>query len=174
MAVMASKFKVLENGGNSNINDQGVENRWKWEWLQVKVGESYLSDCIRKTDWPGYALCTYCNCQINYGTNGKTVLTSHVSNSTKNPQDNKKAYVTNTIILNSWQDPTVQVERSERCELHKVDCSLQCGAAPDIHSISTCKSLMESKKQWIIPFIDQTLDLEAYILSFAAENPIQF
>ena len=151
-----------------------VKNRWKWEWLQVKVGRSYLSDCIRKIDRLGYALCIYCNCQINYGTNGKTALTSHVSNSTKNPQDNKKAYVTNTIILNSWHDSTVPVEKSERCELREVDCSLQCGATPDIHSISTCKSLMESKKQWIIPVIDQTLDMDVYILSFAAENSIQF
>ena len=172
MAVMASNFNVLENEGNSNVNDQGVQNRWKWKWLQLKIGESYLSDCIRKIDWPGYALCIYCNCQINYGTNGKTALTSHVSNSNKNPQDNKKAHVTNTIIPNSWHDPTVQVEKSERRELREVDCSLQYGAAPDIHSISTCKSLIESKKQRIIPVIGQTLGMEAYILSFAAENSI--
>ena len=81
MAVMASNFKVLENEGSSNVNDLVVKNRWKWEWLQVKVGESYLSDCIRKVDPSGYALCRYCNCQINYGTNGKTALMRHVSNS---------------------------------------------------------------------------------------------
>ena len=57
MAVMASNLKVLENEGNSNVNDQRVKNQWKWEWLQVKVGESYSSDCIRKIDRPGYALC---------------------------------------------------------------------------------------------------------------------
>ena len=81
MAVMASNFKVLENEGSSNVNDLVVKNRWKWEWLQVKVGESYLSDCICKVDPSGYALCRYCNCQINYGTNGKTALMRHVSNS---------------------------------------------------------------------------------------------
>ena len=70
MAVMASNFKVLENEDNSNVNDLGVKNRWKWEWLHAKVVESYLSDCIRKIDRSGYALCIYCNCQINYGTNG--------------------------------------------------------------------------------------------------------
>ena len=31
---------------------------------------------------------------------------------------------------------------------------------------------MESKKQRIIPVIDQTLEMEAYILSFPAENAI--
>ena len=124
MAVMASNFKVLENEGNSSINDQGVKNRWKWQWLQVKVGESFLSDCIRKIDLPGYVLSIYCNCQINYGTNGKTALTRHVSNSNKNLQDSKKACVTNTIIPNSWHDPTVQAEKSERCEPREVDCSL--------------------------------------------------
>ena len=113
---MASNFKVLENEDNSNVNDLGVKNRWKWEWLQVKVGESYLSDCIRKTDRSGYALCIYCNCQINYGTNGKTALTRYVSSSNKKHQDNKWAYVANTIIPNSWHDATVQAEKSERCE----------------------------------------------------------
>ena len=105
--------------------------------LQVKVDESYLSDCIRKIDRPGYVLCIYCNCQINYGTNGKTVLTRHVSNSNKKHQDNKKAYFTNTNIPNSWHDPTVQTEKSERCEPREIDCSLPYAAAPNIHSIST-------------------------------------
>ena len=90
MAVMASNFKVLEKEGNSNVNDQGVKKRWKWEWLQVKVSESYLSDCIRNIDWPVYTLCIYCNCQITYGTNGETVLTRHVSNSTKNTKTIKR------------------------------------------------------------------------------------
>ena len=172
MAVMASNFKVLENEGNSNVNDLGVRNRWKWKWLQIKVGESYLSYCIRKIDRSGYALCIYCNCQINYGTNGKTALTIHISNSNKIHQDNKRAYVTNTIIPNSWHDPTVQAEKSEIWKLREVDCSLPYGAAPNIHSISTCKSLMEPKKQRIIPVVDGTLEMEAYILSFAAENSI--
>ena len=172
MAVMASNLKVLENEGNSNVNDQEVKNRWKWECLQVKVGESYLSDCIRKIDRPGYALCIYCNFQINYGTNGKTALTRHVSISNKKHQDNKKAYVTNMIIPNSWHDLTVQAEKSERYEPRKVDSSLPYGAAPNIHSISTCKSLMEPKKQRIIPIVDRTLEMEAYILTFAAENSI--
>ena len=172
MAVMASNFKVLENEGNSNVNDLGVKNRWKWKWLQIKVGESYLSDCIRKIDRSGYALCIYCNCQINYGTNGKTALTIHISNSNKIHQDNKRAYVTNTIIPNSWHDPTVQAEKSEIWKLREVDCSLPYGAAPNIHSISTCKSLMEPKKQRIIPVVDGTLEMEAYILSFAVENSI--
>ena len=51
--------------------------------IQVKVGESYLSDCIHKIDGPGYALCIYCNCQINYGRNGKTALTKHDFNCNK-------------------------------------------------------------------------------------------
>ena len=172
MAVMASNFKVLENEDNSNVNDLGVKNRWKWEWLHAKVGESYLSDCIRKIDRSGYALCIYCNCQINYGTNGKTALTRDVSNSNKKHQDNKRPYVANTIIPNSWHDPTVQAEKSEIWKLREVDCSLPYGAAPNIHSISTCKSLMEPKKQRIIPVVDGTLEMEAYILSFAAENSI--
>ena len=95
-----------------------------------------------------------------------------VSNSNKKHQDNKKVYVINTIIPNSWHNPTVQVEKSERCEPREVDCSLPYGAAPNIHSISTCKSLMEPKKQRIILVVDQTLEMEAYIMSFAAENSI--
>ena len=101
-----------------------------------------------------------------------TALTRDVSNSNKKHQDNKRAYVANTIIPNSWHDPTVQAEKSEICKLREVDCSLPYGAAPNIHSISTCKSLMEPKKQRIIPVVDGTLEMEAYILSFAVENSI--
>ena len=75
-----------------------------------------------------------------------TALTRDVSNSNKKHQDNKRAYVANTIIPNSWHDPTVQAEKSEIFKLREVDCSLPYGAAPNIHSISTCKSLMEPKK----------------------------
>ena len=168
---MASYFKVLENEDNSNVNDLGVKNQWKQEWLQVKVGENYLSHCTHKIDRSGYALCIYSNCQINYGTNGKTTL-RHVSSSNKKHQDNKRAYVTNTIIPNSWHDPTVQAEKLERCEPREVDCSLPYGTAPNIHSISICKSLTEPKKQQIILVVDLTLETEAYILLFAAENSI--
>ena len=62
--------------------------------------------------------------------------------SKKKHQENQRAYVTNTIIFNSWHDPTVPTKNSQRCEPREVDCSLQYGAAPNIHSISTCKSLM--------------------------------
>ena len=91
---------------------------------------------------------------------------------TKNTKRIKRTYVTNTIIPNSWYDTTVQAKKSERCEPREVDCSLPYGAAPNIHSISTCKSLMESKKQRIIPVVDQSLEMETCI-SFAAENSIQ-
>ena len=36
MAVMANNFKALKNEGSSDFNDQGVKNRWKWEWLWSK------------------------------------------------------------------------------------------------------------------------------------------
>ena len=91
---------------------------------------------------------------------------------TKNTKRIKRTYVTNTIIPNSWYDTTVQAEKSERCEPREVDCSLPYGAAPNIHRISTCKSLMEPKKQRIIPVVDQPLEMEKCI-SFAAENSIQ-
>ena len=90
MAVMACNFKVLENEGNGNVNDQEVKNQWKWEWLQVKVEESYLSDCIGTIDRPGCAFCIYCNCQISYATNRKTALKRHVSNSNKKHEGNRR------------------------------------------------------------------------------------
>ena len=83
-----------------------------------------------------------------------------------------KRPVTNTIIPNSWHNLTVQTEKSERCEPREVDSSLPYGAAPNIHSICTCKSLMETRKQQIISVADQTLEMKAYILLFAAKNSI--
>ena len=52
---------------------------------------------------------------------------------TKKTQDNKRAYVNNTIIPNSWHDPTVQAEKSEGRGLREVDCSLPYEAAPTVH-----------------------------------------
>ena len=55
--------------------------------------------------------------------------------------------------------------------LNLFQCLIAYGTAPNIHSISTCKSLMEPKKQRIIPVVDRTLEMEAY-MSFASENSI--
>ena len=58
---------------------------------------------------------------------------------TKNTETIKKDYVTDTIIPNSWHNPTAQAEKAERYEPREVDCSLLYGAVPNIHSIFTCK-----------------------------------
>ena len=62
--------------------------------------------------------------------------------------------------------------RNKRCEPREADCSLPDRAAPNVHSICTCKSLMEPRKQRIVPVVDRTLEMETNILLFAAENSI--
>ena len=55
-----------------------------------------------------------------------------LTKNTKAIEGNRKAYVNNTIIPNSWHNPTVQAEKSERCEQREVDCSLPYGAASNM------------------------------------------
>ena len=132
----------------ATLNDQRVKNQWKWEWLQVNVGESDLSDCICEIDRSRYALGVYCNCQISYGTNGKTALKRHVSNSNKKHRGNKKVYITNMVIPNSWHDPTVQAQKNPRdVNCVKLIVLYHTGLLLILIVFLHVKSLMEPKKQ---------------------------
>ena len=41
--------------------EEGVKNKWRWSWLEIKdENGDYLSEYIRKIRQPGKAICVWC------------------------------------------------------------------------------------------------------------------
>ena len=77
----------MEVDRNADIKkiDSGIKNRWNWKWLEVRDSNGiFLSDYIRKLDLPGFARCTICPHDINYGNGGKRNIISTISCFLKN------------------------------------------------------------------------------------------
>ncbi len=67
--------KILERSDDVKAVEQGVKNKWKWAWLELKdSSQDYLSEYIRKVDKAGQAICTLCNKTINYSQSGKLII----------------------------------------------------------------------------------------------------
>ena len=99
--ILGNMSEILHRDDQNNVVDQvdeGIPNKWKWEWLQkivsIDVKNSYpslqwksqeplsvcLKDSIRKINVPGQAICLVCNKKsVKYGTNGVSALIKHVT-----------------------------------------------------------------------------------------------
>ena len=81
---MAALKKTVLLYGDASVReiDNGVKNKFRWEWLQETVTiDGYhhkLKDCFQKIATAGKVCCNYCNDTINYSANGKRALVSHV------------------------------------------------------------------------------------------------
>ena len=94
--------QILQRGdGSLGEIDDGVPNKFRWEWLEKTVSvnvkkdhpkvkwtsdqplEMCLKDCIRKIKQPGKAICTVCyktdSDVIRYGNGGVNVIKQHLS-----------------------------------------------------------------------------------------------
>ncbi|XP_033638505.1 uncharacterized protein LOC117299151, partial [Asterias rubens] len=81
---MAALKKTVLLYGDASVQeiDNGVKNKFRWEWLQETVTidgyQHKLRDCFQKIATAGKVCCNYCNDTINYSANGKRALVSHV------------------------------------------------------------------------------------------------
>lgn len=65
--------------------DEGCKTRWNWSWLQVETEievktakhKFKMSDFFKKKLKKGYAKCTVCMKEINYGNKGVHALLKH-------------------------------------------------------------------------------------------------
>lgn len=162
-------YRVALTTDNIKEIDGKVKNKWNWAWLQEKdVNGDFLSSYLRKIDAPGLSFCIYCNKTLSYGSTGKSDLMKHAKTSPKH-LPNKADYLKTTTLPQSWIEPT---NKDFTCAPLKKPCSLPYGVPENVHEASTCPSLQEEVPRKIYSLVDRTVNLEAYILSFAAENSL--
>ena len=128
----------------------------------------YLSDYTRKIDACGLAFCIYCNKTLSYGSTGKSDLFKQAKSSPKH-LPNKVNYLKTTTLPQSW------IESNNKDLTYaplKKPCTLPYGVAENVHETATCPSLKEQTSGKIYSLADRTINLEAYILSFTAENSL--
>ncbi|XP_060769988.1 uncharacterized protein LOC132881495 isoform X2 [Neoarius graeffei] len=59
--------------------DSGIENKWRWDWLERKAPDgSVFSLVFEKLNKKGIARCKLCCCELNYGRRGFVTLSGHV------------------------------------------------------------------------------------------------
>ena len=68
---------VIERGGNAREIDAGLNNKWKWSWLEYEVDGVPLMNFMKKLNKPGVALCEWCDCEVSYKGKGVPSLTQH-------------------------------------------------------------------------------------------------
>ena len=162
-------YRVVLTSENAKKIDEKVKNKWNWAWLQEKdVNGDYLSDYMRKIDACGLAFCIYCNKTLSYGSTGKSDLFKHAKSSPKH-LPNKVNYLKTTTLPQSWIEPN---NKDLTCAPLKKPCTLPYGVAENVHETATCPSLKEQTSGKIYSLVDRTINLEAYILSFTAENSL--
>ena len=150
-------YRVVLTSENIKKIDEKAKNKWNWTWLQEKdANGDYLSDYLRKIDACGLSFCIYCSKTLSYGSTGKSDLLKHAKTSPKH-LPNKINFLKATTIPRSWIcSNLVGFNRINSIEfLLNVQNQLREEAARKMYSV-----------------VDRTINLDGYILSFAAENSL--
>ena len=80
-------MKFFERGASVKHIDDGLKNKWRWEWLdEEKLGRKY-SSWAKKFDAPGGVFCIVCNSGLQYASSSeadriasqKAILCSFIS-----------------------------------------------------------------------------------------------
>ena len=168
-------YKIINRSesGDARKIDEACKNKWKWSWLEEKdVNGDYLSAYVRKINVSGSAFCIYCNKTLVYGNTGKKDLLKHATKSTEH-LSNKKNYLSTTILPLHWRKPTRDSSNEiSTCPPLARECTMPYGVAENVHTTATCPSLKQNTSQPIVSMSDRINHVEAYILSFAAENSL--
>lgn len=69
---------MIKKGDSVTKIDFGLKNPWKWQWLEKKIGDTTIGDCIEKVDLPGEARCNVCGKEIAYSSKGCTAIIQHM------------------------------------------------------------------------------------------------
>ena len=64
---------IVECDSEALIDEKSLKNGWKWSWLEVKVGDEFIGENMRKLRSQGKAYCKVCDAEVKYisqGTHG--------------------------------------------------------------------------------------------------------
>ena len=137
--------------------------RWKWQ-LSVNL--------CKKINASGSAFCINCNKHLVYGNAGKKDLLKHATKSTEH-LSSKKNYLSTTFLPLHWRKLTSDSSSEIRTCTSLARVYIICyGAAGNVHTTATCPSLKENTLRPIVIVSECKRHLEAYILSFVAENSL--
>ena len=136
-------------------------------WRKMKIGD-YLSTYVTKIHVSGSAFCIYCNKPLVSGNTGKKGLFKHATKSTEH-LSSKENYFSPTLLPLHWRKTTSE-SSSEigTCTplAHALCCSRKC--PHHCHMPFVEREYFAS----IFSVSDHKHHLEAYVLSFVAENSL--
>ena len=120
----------------------------------------------------GSSFCIYCNKPLVYGNTGKRDLLKHATKSTEH-LSSKKNYLSTTFLPLDWGKPTIDLSSEiSTCTPLAHECTMSYGVVENVHTTAACPSLKENTLHLIVSVSDHKHHLEAYILSFIAENSL--
>jgi hypothetical protein len=94
--------EVVQRGDSDvKVIDKGIKNTFKWEWLEKKVNDEFVSKYIRKINIKGVALCSVCNKRISYAGRGWKSLEQHLKK--KLHRDNVKIQESNYRLSSMYR-----------------------------------------------------------------------
>ena len=129
-----------------------------------------LSSYVREINVSSSAFCIYCNKLLVYGNTGKKDLLKHATKSTEN-LSSKKNYLSTTPLSVHWRKPFDLSSEISTCTPLACYCTMPYGVAENVHTTAAYPSLKENTLHPIVSVSD-CKHLEAYILSFIAENSL--
>ena len=57
--------------------EAGVNNPWRWNWLEKTLHFIKLDSCFHKLEMPGKTYCSFCQSEIDYAHRGSIALKKH-------------------------------------------------------------------------------------------------
>ena len=140
---------------------------------ETDVNDNYLSAYVRKINVGGSAFCIYCNKTLVYGNAGKNDLLKHDQLKSTKHLSNKENYLSITLLPLHWRKPTSDsCNEISTCPPLARECTMPYGVAENVPTTATCPSLKENTSRPVVSISDHIHHLEAFILSFAAENSL--
>ncbi|XP_061574023.1 uncharacterized protein LOC133440720 [Cololabis saira] len=148
--------------------DAKIKNRWCWKWMEEIVTSKIndvekpyaLSECVKKIDEPGRAMCEWCRDVINYGPRGKVALVEHTKT--------KKHLNHLTTRSTNYSLGSIAPQTSKKVFPIFGLCR------PKAHEASTSETPQPEPVKPIVPISDRTANLEALVLGTLAEHSLPF
>ena len=131
---------------------------------------NYLSIYVRKINVSGCTFCIYWNKPLGYGNTGKKDLLKHATKSAGHLSSNKK-YLSTILLLLHWRKPTIDSSSEiSTCTPLACECTTPYCGVENVHTTAACSLLKEKISHPIVSVSYHKHHLEAYIVSFVAEN----